>query len=165
VIRRTFHRAAGAVLLAAVACGAAPGCSADVPSVGAAAPAQPGCVEVDGTLAMPAEPWPAEGRLPEGFVPVAIVECRSRPSPDAKDVVERRATNLDALVAVLGLPSEPLPPSAACPAVGYLPRHLVLLDAAGHGYRPLRLRPTCSGWPAEVKAALDGLEWTVVRTG
>jgi hypothetical protein len=80
------------------------------------------------------------GTVPTGFLPAAAASCSidSRPQPDgsvALALVEQRAGQIDGLVAALAQPSL-TGHVQACPAVGWVPPWLVLLDARGRWVRP-----------------------------
>ncbi|WP_203780385.1 hypothetical protein [Paractinoplanes rishiriensis] len=112
------------------------------------------------------------------FHPVAAARCEEgtqrRPDGGTDAIaVENHADDVAALIAALRLPDAPPPPESSaddevpallCPADGYAPPRLVLLDAQGRWVRPHIPRGDCGKPLAEATAAMDGLRWTRVKT-
>jgi len=59
----------------------------------------------------------------------------------------------------LELPDQEFGPfdSEACPAIGYSPRFLILVDASGRAVIPRVPVTPCGDWRTEAKRAVDGL--------
>jgi hypothetical protein len=76
----------------------------------------------------PTPSGPSAGRIPDGFVAVAVVECDLAPG----GTLERHLSgDLTTLVAALRQPDVPAPAGLACPAMFEIQPGLFLLDADG----------------------------------
>ena len=113
------------------------------------------------------------GTVPSGFTPTRAVLCEESSRTDAAgDPVpvdlERTATRIDPLLSYLARPDEP-PTDGACPAIGFLPPWLYLLDGSDRYVAPAIPRDGC-GLPVDWRgsdAAWRTLAYTdrVVRQG
>ncbi len=108
----------------------------------------PGCLAL-GAFKRYVDPPPdlGAGSVPPSFRPEAAVLCAiqdgagATPTPAATAGLERRATgasDLDALLSYLALPSQRVssPDDLACPAMGWNPPWLFLLDGDGRWIQP-----------------------------
>lgn len=72
------------------------------------------------------------GRVPDGFVPVSVVECTMAWDATVPSVLERHLSgDLTALVAALARPDAAKPSDGACPAMAEMKPGLFLVDAQG----------------------------------
>ncbi|MFG1842730.1 hypothetical protein ACGFH8_30385 [Micromonospora sp. NPDC049175] len=115
----------------------------------------------------PAGVEPRIGRIDSAFTPVAAVLCGREIRPGAgggRDQVatERRATQIDSLVAALRLPDQESGRDTACSLEMLVPPWLALLDDRGRWLRPYLPSGGCGKPRPEVLAALAELSTTTV---
>jgi hypothetical protein len=107
--------------------------------------------------------------LPTGFVPVAATRClvgfETVPGDgDWMTKIEQRAEgDLGALAMELRRPDAVDPPNAVCPAIGYLPTIITLIDATGTGTVPSIPHGVCGAPMPSVLRAIADLPWQTER--
>ncbi|MFD6566616.1 hypothetical protein [Micromonospora profundi] len=116
---------------------------------------------------MPDEP--AAGSIDPAFRAVAVVLCGQeiRPGPAGgteQVATERRADDIDSLLAALRLPDQRGDEEVACTLDLVIPPWVALLDQQGRWLRPHLPVDACTKPRPEVRAALDGLRLTTVAT-
>jgi hypothetical protein len=103
--------------------------------------------------------------LPAGFVPVAATRCLVRYENVPGDgewitrVEQRAEGDLSAVAAELRRPDVTDPPGTACPAIGYLPTIITLIDATGATTVPTIPHAGCGAPMRSVLRAIDDLPW------
>ncbi|KOX10889.1 hypothetical protein ADK66_06870 [Micromonospora sp. NRRL B-16802] len=140
-------------------------CAEDAPHAGAVLPAPP----PPGGSASPVPDEPAAGRIDPAFTPVTAVLCgqQIRPGPAGgteQVATERRADDIDSLLAALRLPDQRGDEEVACTLDLVIPPWVALLDQQGRWLRPHLPVDGCTKPRPEVRAALDGLRLTTVAT-
>ena len=115
----------------------------------------------DGTIEEP----PRAGDLPDGFTPVAVVECRRpsamdpAPAPPPEDVrLEGDLRPLRDLLADSRDTAGAESGGEICPAIGYLRQDLYLVDTGGRAVRVDWPTGVCGEPLPEVRSALDDLD-------
>jgi hypothetical protein len=107
--------------------------------------------------------------LSAGFVPVAATRCLVSYETVPGDgewmtKVEQRAEgDLSALVAELRRPDQNDPPNTICPAIGYLPTIITLIDATGATTVPTIPHGGCGAPMPSVLTAIADLPWQTER--
>ncbi|MDG4783409.1 hypothetical protein O7614_27525 [Micromonospora sp. WMMD961] len=117
----------------------------------------------------PAVPEPTIGRIDPAFTPVAVVLCGRQIRPGAgggqeQAATERRAEDIDGLLAALRLPDQRADGEIACTLDLVIPPWLALVDERGRWLRPYLPTDSCRKPRTEVTAALAGLSWKTVDT-
>jgi uncharacterized protein YceK len=157
-------------VLTVAGCGSVPATTAPTtgraPQAVASLPASPCPTKVDATTRFP--DVPGLEHLPADVVPTTLIECDVVSRTFAGEGVwsvtqERQATSsIDAVVAAMRLPSEPVPLNQACPAILILVPWFGFFDAAGHWVRADVPRDSCGQPQAAVRNALQALTFTTI---